>query len=233
MSALVSYSDSDDVSSSDEDACSPVKKRQKKDDTPQWTRNFPHVDGNWPSYVYFKVPMTSTMRTMMHAAMEDTQARADSPLSLVQMDNDDDDDTSLHLSLSRTFVLKFEQIEPFVQALRLALKYRKRFRVSFHGHRVLLNDELTRLFVTIPVSSGKVDVVRVIRCVDTALARFGLQEYYADPIPHLSVASSTTILPSLCDQDDTSAPPPPVHFDFVHVHATIGNKHFSIPLLDA
>ncbi|CAK4717124.1 hypothetical protein LEN26_006492 [Aphanomyces euteiches] len=231
--ALVSYSDSSVTSDDeDEDETLPPVKRHKRSSSPQWIRNFPHVDGNWPSYVYFRVPMTAAMQAMTKFAMERVQRHASTILNLVPIDTDEEN--ALHLSLSRTFVLKYAQIQPFVQALRLAVKYRKSFRAGFQGHQVLINDEQTRLFVTVPVLSGKVDVCHVIRCVDVAMAQFNLQEYYSDPIPHVSVAASTTIMPTLRESpNDREADnvPPCAYVDLTHIHATIGNKHFSIPLL--
>ncbi|OQR91878.1 hypothetical protein ACHHYP_04279 [Achlya hypogyna] len=250
MASLVAYSESDS-SSSDEDA-GPCK-RQRVGDAPTWTRNFAHVDGNWPSYVYFNgavlrknchlipivVPMTAPMRTMMEHAIEQVdKAYAGRSLELISMDDprsrpkkDTNENPSFHLSLSRTFVLTFDQIEPFVKALRLALKYRKRQRVGFQGHRILINDERTRLFAAIPVIQGKAEVCHIIACVDRVMVEFGLEPYYANPVPHVSVASTPVVPDENAVETKASTPPPVVYHDCSVVAVTIGNKHYQIPLL--
>ncbi|ETV68637.1 hypothetical protein, variant 2 [Aphanomyces astaci] len=189
---LVAYSDSGSDLESDEDDLR-TKKRprvEERSTSAAWTRTFPHVDGNWPSYVSFQVHPTKLMRKMAEYAMHQAQARAGlTDLQLVPMEspsteNSDGNDQAkaesmFHLSLSRTFVLTRAQIDPFVAALRLALRYRKRLRVSVQGLRVLINDERTRLFATVPVVSGAADVCHVIRCVDKCLAQFHREVYYA------------------------------------------------------
>ncbi|EQC25019.1 hypothetical protein SDRG_17096 [Saprolegnia diclina VS20] len=238
--ALVAYSESS--SSSDEDEA--PAKRQRVAPPIAWTRTFAHVDGNWPSYVYFAVPLTPAMEAMKTFAM--TMADAAYPkhtLGLVPLgdprskgakgnDGDgDQDSSSLHLSLSRTFVLRYEQIEPFVQALRVALKYRKRTRVVLQGHRILVNDEKTRLFAATPLVRGKPEICHIIACVDRCMRQFDLPPYYSDPIPHVSVAS-TPFVPSVeAEVAIEITPPPMVLIDCDAVAVTIGNKQFHIPLL--
>ncbi|KDO29846.1 hypothetical protein SPRG_19728 [Saprolegnia parasitica CBS 223.65] len=236
--ALVAYSES---SSSDEDEA--PAKRQRVAPPIAWTRTFAHVDGNWPSYVYFAVPLTPAMEAMKTFAMTMTDAAYPKhALGLVPLDekrskvlpkdsDGDEDPSSLHLSLSRTFVLRYEQIEPFVQALRIALKYRKRQRIGLQGHRILINDEKTRLFAATPVVRGKLEICHIIACVDRCMRQFDLAPYYSDPIPHVSVAS-TPIVPSVDAKVEMEmAPPPMVLVDCDAVAVTIGNKQFHIPLL--
>ncbi|ETV68638.1 hypothetical protein, variant 3 [Aphanomyces astaci] len=164
---LVAYSDSGSDLESDEDDLR-TKKRprvEERSTSAAWTRTFPHVDGNWPSYVSFQgtylpapsvrrhalsltcscvhisVHPTKLMRKMAEYAMHQAQARAGlTDLQLVPMEspsteNSDGNDQAkaesmFHLSLSRTFVLTRAQIDPFVAALRLALRYRKRYSVE-------------------------------------------------------------------------------------------------------
>ncbi|ETW07260.1 hypothetical protein H310_01824 [Aphanomyces invadans] len=197
MATLVAYSDSGE-SESDEDGAVHTKKRQRVEQTAdevRWIRSFPHVDGNWPSYISFQVHPSKLMREMADYAMQLAQTRAapmdlrlvpiESPYSEPSKESDVDSTGGVfHLSLSRTFVLKRAEIDPFIRALRLALRYRKRLRVGVQGLRVLVNDERTRLFVTVPVVAGAADVCHVIRCVDKCMQQFDLAVYYAVRRPH-------------------------------------------------
>ncbi|OQR94620.1 hypothetical protein THRCLA_22222 [Thraustotheca clavata] len=229
MNALVEYS-----SSSEEEEELVTKKRKiEREEEHIWIRNFAHVDGNWPSYVYFKVEMTNAMETMIKFSMEQTEKSFTTILNLVRMDDPratKDEFDGFHLSLSRTFVLKYDQIQFFVKELTAKLKYRKRLRIGLRGHQVLINDERTRLFSTIPVISGVQEMCHVIECVDRCMVQFGLSPYYANPIPHVSVAS-TVIAPEEKAIELEARAPPTVFVDCNEVSVTIGNKYYSIPLL--
>ena len=64
----------------------------------------------------------------------------------------DSDGGSLHISLSRPFVLKLAQIEPFMEAARAAVSGCGSFSAALQGCRLFRNDEGTRSFVSLPVA---------------------------------------------------------------------------------
>lgn len=102
-----------------------------------------------------------------------------------------------HLSLSRTVYLRSHHIEPFVTDLRTALSWARAFTVRFGGGRdggrggvLLVNDERTRSFLTVPiVKGGEERLIRLVRSVDEVLKRYRQPVYYKEPLFHLSVAS--------------------------------------------
>ena len=103
-----------------------------------------------------------------------------------------------HLSLSRTVYLRSHHIEPFVADLRKALSWARAFILRFagggreggRGGGLLVNDEKTRSFLTVPVEEGGEErLLRLVGSVDEVLRRYRLPVYYEEPLFHLSVAS--------------------------------------------
>ena len=67
-----------------------------------------HVDGNWPSYVYLLVPKSRRILSIAHACLSHYVQSGGSQMSLSE---------DFHISLTRPFVLRFHQIEPFLRSL--------------------------------------------------------------------------------------------------------------------
>ncbi|KAE9028372.1 hypothetical protein PF010_g1849 [Phytophthora fragariae] len=206
------------------DGVASVGTKRKRSVEPQWKRAFPNVDGNWPSHVRIDIPVTEGLQLRLG---ESSSRHSDN---------------GLHLSLSRPFVLTFDQIEGFVDSLRSALKWRQRFSVTLQGALVLVNDDRTRSFLSLRVSEGEQQLKQVLRCVDQCLARFELPTYYEDPIPHVSIASSmgeelAKLTPDQCESlltprqgSQQVAKPSRLTAGITRVHVSIGNKHYDIPL---
>lgn len=107
--------------------------KRKRPDEPQWKRAFPHVDGNWPSHVRIDIPVTEELREMAKCAIDRAQELVGENVTLVPFEELRLGESSstgsgggLHLSLSRAFILTYDQIEGFVDSLHTALKWRQR-----------------------------------------------------------------------------------------------------------
>ena len=129
---------------------------------------------------------------------------------------DADASDSLHLSLSRPFVLTFPQIELFLQALRDTLRWQRAFHVTLRPPPagalaevlLLTNEARSRTFVALPVSAlcdigdkasaskddGCSTLHSLIKCVDTVLQRLELGlghfSYFREPVLHLTVGTT-------------------------------------------
>uniref|UniRef100_K3WPN0 U6 snRNA phosphodiesterase 1 n=1 Tax=Globisporangium ultimum (strain ATCC 200006 / CBS 805.95 / DAOM BR144) TaxID=431595 RepID=K3WPN0_GLOUD len=150
------------------------RKRGLPLEPPQWTRAFPHVDGNWPSHVSITISADDAFRSLCSKLIE--RVASESGVELVPMGSGGDD--AYHLSLSRPFVLTFDQIEPFVDELRAALKWRRWFSLSLHGATILCNDDKTRSFLALRVVNGGKEVLNILKCVDKCMRQFTLPMYY-------------------------------------------------------
>lgn len=142
-----------------------------------WVRAFAHVDGNWPSHVHVSMGNDAELRALCDRVISGAQQSivgagcSDTDATLVPMDD-------YHLSLSRPFVLQYDQISTFVDELRAALKWRRRFVVALSEATILVNDELTRSFLALCVSGGEKELLATIKCVDKCMKQFALPLYY-------------------------------------------------------
>ncbi|KAG7397363.1 poly(U)-specific 3'-to-5' RNA exonuclease [Phytophthora boehmeriae] len=254
--AYGSSPESSNSSSSDEEESSPfedevtlnsevhVGVKRKRSSEPQWTRAFPHVDGNWPSHVRIDIPVTQKLRDVATEIIKRTQEFVGDAVDVVPFEELEvgKEEQGLHLSLSRPFVLRYDQIDAFVDALRAVLKWRHRFSITLQQVLVLLNDEKTRSFLALRVGEGEQHINRLLRCVDQCLEQFKQPTYYENPIPHVSIASSMgEELVKLTSDHNGSLTPRRVQLEqlktpicltagVVAVHVVIGNKHYDIPL---
>mmetsp|Transcript_5595 Transcript_5595/g.11818 ORF Transcript_5595/g.11818 Transcript_5595/m.11818 type:complete len:395 (-) Transcript_5595:151-1335(-) len=113
---------------------------------------------------------------------------------------DDSSSIPLHISLSRPFYLQEQSIASFVDHLTKALSIFAPIPITFNPNQppqVLVNDERTRTFLTIPALSSvhqqqqqkSSDIIKLIRAVDAVMERFGQPTYYDHPRIHVSIAS--------------------------------------------
>ncbi|KAL8008170.1 putative MAGE domain, U6 snRNA phosphodiesterase Usb1 [Plasmopara halstedii] len=256
-SSSESSSEDDASTSSDSEvACSTVADaaragvKRKRINESQWRRVFPHVDGNWPGHVRFDIALSQELHEHAKYTIELVQRVAGGAVKLVpfvQLDPHEDsstefDSTPLHMSLSRPFVLTYNQIGDFVDSLRAALKWRQRFRITLRHALVISNDAKTRSFLALQVYEGKQYFTQVLRCVDQCLAHFQLPTYYKNPIPHVSIASSLgNELTELSSDDSDRITNSEQRIEHVQiprcstirlaaVQVAIGNKRYVIPL---
>lgn len=141
------------------------------------TRSFPHVEGDFATHVYVEVSVPSEAEAMLQEAYRRLQSAF---LGLRWIEE-------RHVSCSRTVSVRSTQKESLRRALSHALRRTKRFVCSFDGWDVYLNDDRTRTFFVLKMRLGKERFYDVIRSVDQAFRLHGLETYYSDPVPHLSV----------------------------------------------
>jgi len=143
-------------------------------------RTFPHVRGNWASFVYIPVEECDeieTLTSVIKNASEDLPV--DSPLIHFDIDR--------HISLTRTQVLRHHWIDNFWLDLSQKLKHHDKFDLVLDTFQVYTNEEKTRTFIAIKVHHTE-NVLRLISDCDCCLLDYGLQKYYEDPSIHFSLA---------------------------------------------
>ena len=108
----------------------------------------------------------------------------------------------LHISISRPFYLQEQSISSFVEQVRKVLASYSPMAIALdvNNPEILVNDERTRSFLTIPAaqaSLGDAPIVRMIRAIDPVMKRFGHSPYYEEAKVHTSIASISGDIRSL------------------------------------
>ena len=96
---------------------------------------------------------------------------------------------SPHLSLTKTFILKYHWIDNFFSSVKEKLKGKSKSFLLLSSEIVFFsNEEKTRFFACIAVDESCHDTVAaVVKDVDSCLNEFNLPTYYEEPSFHVSV----------------------------------------------
>jgi len=86
--------------------------------------------------------------------------------------------SSLHISLSRTLILKFHWIESFVEGIKLSCRRFNKFVVQLTDIRVYCNEEKTRTFLGIYCQDKDGMLKRLTKAIDDLLAGYQLPSFY-------------------------------------------------------
>ncbi|XP_036997365.2 U6 snRNA phosphodiesterase 1 [Artibeus jamaicensis] len=193
-------------------------------------RTFPHERGNWATHVYIPYEAGEEFLDLLDEVLPHAQKYVP---RLVRME-------AFHLSLSQSVVLRHHWILPFVQALKDRMASRQRFCFTANRVKIYTNQEKTRTFVGLEVTSGHAQFLDLVSEVDRVMEDFDLTTFYQDPSFHVSLAwcvgdarlqlegQCLKELQELVDQFEDSEMLLRVHAE--QVRCKSGNKFFSMPL---
>ena len=152
-------------------------------------RSFPHLAGNWASYVYIPVLHSDRWNSF---ALELSSLLHPFKFELM---NDH------HVSLSRTVTLKYHWIDPLSQKLRSMLGNYESSICDYGGIKIYANDELTRTFVSVQVNSEETNLHDYVQVIDRCFEEYGLPAFYQDQSFHVSLLSCVGNVASQISQD--------------------------------
>jgi 2'-5' RNA ligase len=186
-------------------------------------RSFPHVEGNYPGYVFIKASHAEGLEATALELFKSSRALLppDRVLHAVPAEE-------MHVSLSRTFAVRRHQIEPLVALLTERLRAVPRFPAALRGGRIYSNDERTRTFAGLRVCAGQERMRRLIAATDAALRAYRQPPYYSEADVHVSVAWAAGPPPdplpaALADGREA-------HLHVARVHAKIGARTYEFEL---
>ncbi|CAD0200836.1 unnamed protein product [Chrysodeixis includens] len=140
-------------------------------------RSFPHVRGNWATFVYVNYHV-DTLFELIEKLQEVVTAR----IGLCHHCE------NFHISLSRTFVLKYHLISPLSTSLQKALSGIDSFHLGFAAVKIYSNDENSRTFISLDVDPfAQKHLLNLTKKVDVVLNEFQLPTFYEKPSFHMSV----------------------------------------------
>ncbi|CAG4947720.1 unnamed protein product [Parnassius apollo] len=139
-------------------------------------RTFPHMRGNWTTFVYVKYPDKESLLLFAN--------KLKTLLDVKDSHICDD----FHLSLTKTLVLSYHTITPFTQSLKETLSDIESFYLGFNSIEIFCNEERTRTFIAIKADyfSNK-SLSGIVRKIDSVLEEFRLEKFYDDPSFHVSL----------------------------------------------
>lgn len=110
-----------------------------------------------------------------------------------------DGNNTIHISLSRSFVLREYYIEPFYNYLKEEFKNTKPLQITLKPFKIFLNDNKTRTFFSFLCEQSVDSLLSFIHKVDSVLVRFKQMVYYNPAIPHASICSISIDISHLFD----------------------------------
>ncbi|XP_076043323.1 U6 snRNA phosphodiesterase 1 [Oratosquilla oratoria] len=144
-------------------------------------RSFTHERGNWASILYVPIQLgvqedsfKSFVASILELCKQNSVALSSS--------------TDLHISLTRTLVLRLHWIQPIVEDLRARLTHVNKFSLWLHGVGVYLNEERTRTFLGLRVCHGRSELQDIVSEIDSCLTDYRLPSFYKDGSFHVSIA---------------------------------------------
>ncbi|CAO1432272.1 unnamed protein product [Diamesa hyperborea] len=198
MNKLVNYSSSessdDDESNSQKDQVKiklPVPFQKAVDNNSEYNnkelhqgrnRTIKHEAGNWASHIYIDYPMDGEQGDIIKLLQQNIVAKFPD-LQTIEYP---------HISLSKTFILKFHWIDNFIRSLREfigQIPKNSSFELKLSPElRFYTNEDKTRSFVCIlcnPCCDS--DLLNITSKVDNCLKEYKLPVYYTDPSFHASI----------------------------------------------
>ncbi|XP_052583281.1 U6 snRNA phosphodiesterase 1 isoform X5 [Peromyscus californicus insignis] len=141
-------------------------------------RTFPHERGNWATHIYIPYEAKEEFLELLDMLLPRAQTFVP---RLVRMEE-------FHLSLSQSVVLRHHWILPFVQGLKDRMASFQRFFFTANQVKIYTNQEKTRTFIGLEVSSGHAQFLDMVSAVDRVMQEFDLTTFYQDPSFHVSLA---------------------------------------------
>ncbi|KAJ8248820.1 hypothetical protein GJAV_G00228100, partial [Gymnothorax javanicus] len=141
-------------------------------------RSFRHERGNWATYVYLPYSPDEGFLELMGEMMQVVSACG---LSLTWAEE-------FHVSLSQTVVLRHHWIQPFIRSLRARLTSIPRMVCFAEKMQVYTNEQNTRTFLGVEITTGHAQLLEVVRAVDQTMGEFSLSTFYKSPSFHISLA---------------------------------------------
>ena len=88
------------------------------------------------------------------------------------------DELSAHISLSKTLLLRPDEIDKIHEELSRALLTRSPFEVMLEGAQVFVNEDASRSFIGLLPTAGHSDLIMLLKTVDSVVASHRLPIFY-------------------------------------------------------
>jgi len=148
------------------------------------------------------VKLSKAHMTILRDAV--SSAKASIPELHSLLPDEDVSDQSIHLSLSRPMYVRAHQRDNLRFNVRSTAQKSPSFDLSFAQHVSLVNDERTRIFLSVEVGAGHADLVRLTEMLKPHLLVLRQQPYYEIPCFHISVAWALLTNPTVAGRAEAA-----------------------------
>lgn len=187
------------------------------------TRSFMHERGNWATFVYLPVDSSENFLNYIHNLLQHCNSD-----SLVLNKCED-----LHISLTRTVVLRHHWIEDFVSLVRQNVAQVTRFQVHSMDVAVYVNEEKTRTFIGLQISDSDESLKKLVQTLNNCLNEYKLPSFYKDASFHVSIAWCLGDYKNKLESflaNCSFLPFDPMSFLITELKCKVGHIHFTCPL---
>ncbi|RYE99352.1 MAG: hypothetical protein EOO41_01160, partial [Methanobacteriota archaeon] len=139
--------------------------------------------GDWPSFLYIdcsavlRIPQVSALlHAYRQCASADWCTRVHDTLDAHAADVRDE--VGLHVSLTRSFALRYSQIDDVHKQVQHACAATPAFDMHFDGAQAYVNDDSSKTFIGALVSVGLPHVLHLIASADGVMTALGKPTYY-------------------------------------------------------
>ncbi|KAI6646775.1 U6 snRNA phosphodiesterase [Oopsacas minuta] len=151
------------------------------------TRSFPHMRGNWVSYVYIE---------LTHDLLEKVAKNILSNFGDLKLEPFQD----FHISLSRTLPIPYHWLHQMTSSLKSLADTLQPFYVTFKGVKIFQNDDNSRYFVAVLVDIGISDLSWIQQRVDGIMSGYKLPVFYKPASFHTSLLWTVKKCPNGTEQ---------------------------------
>ncbi|XP_059617294.1 U6 snRNA phosphodiesterase 1 [Phlebotomus argentipes] len=142
-------------------------------------RSFAHERGNWATFCFIPFPLSEGIKNLQ--AHIRVLAKENLSLDLTEA-------KELHVSLTKTVVLRHHWIESFIASLQHRLQHCRKFPLHLNALQIYCNEEKTRTFIGLRTSEEFFEHLKILvqKC-DESLKEFNLECFYSDLSFHASI----------------------------------------------
>eukprot|EP00124_Ichthyophonus_hoferi_P002085 Ihof_evm6s130 gene=Ihof_evmTU6s130 len=136
-------------------------------------RMFPHVTGNWATHAYIEVTVDDWMAEALKESLPIVAQNLKGTNTVYPLD-----ETPLHISVTRTVVLRQHEIDSFVELTSKNIKKIAPFWIELDGLACFTNDAAVRSFISMNMVTGREGMISLVTTMNKILEKYNQPIFY-------------------------------------------------------
>ncbi|KAG5439186.1 hypothetical protein PCANB_001485 [Pneumocystis canis] len=126
-------------------------------------RTYPHIQGGWPGHIYICLS-SEGLQNILKKIHKLCEMEGLTFISLFE--NELGMSLSLHISLSKPFILTSNMIDAFRDIMKTSIVF-KSFDINFSNISIFTNDDSSRTFLVLIIDTGRENLQAILRIIDS------------------------------------------------------------------